>query len=79
LSKQGLGAYEIARELLEKKGPLSKDRWDDAVNLFGMDGALGLLHYIGVYSSISILVNGLGRSIQLLYALRGQLEIFSMP
>ena len=59
LSDQGLAAYEVARELLEKKGPLSKDRWDSAVNFFGMDGALGLLYYVGVYSAVSVLVNGI--------------------
>jgi 4-carboxymuconolactone decarboxylase len=59
LSDRGQAAYEMAKELMEKKGPLNKDRWDDAVKLFGMDGALGILHYIGVYCSVSVLVNGI--------------------
>jgi len=57
LDEQSDAAYEVARELVEKKGPMSKGRWDDAVRIFGMDGALSLINYVGFYSYICMVVN----------------------
>jgi hypothetical protein len=50
-------AYDAARELLTKPGPLKKEIWDALVKEFSMQGALAVVHYVGNYAYASILMN----------------------
>lgn len=58
LDEQGIVAWKVARELVEGGKPLGKDKWDEAVRVFGEQGALGLLHYTGFYCYACVILNG---------------------
>ncbi|KIW07217.1 hypothetical protein, variant 3 [Verruconis gallopava] len=56
-------AYDVAIELLEgsgRRGRLSDEMWDKAVEAFGKRGALCLAHYIGYYAYACMLMNAAG-------------------
>lgn len=59
LNERCEAAYDVARYLLTTKGPLAQELWDRAVEAFGKDGAVGLLHYIGFYSYVCVALNGI--------------------
>ncbi|CZR57411.1 uncharacterized protein PAC_07300 [Phialocephala subalpina] len=52
-------AYNVAKELLTKPGPLKKESWDALVRKFGKQGALAVVHYVGNYAYASILMNAI--------------------
>lgn len=59
LDEQGSVAYDVAVELVDKKGPLGNEMWDRGVGAFGgKEGMLALVQYIGVYSFVSVYLNG---------------------
>lgn len=43
-------AYEATKYLITKPGPLPKELWGKATGAFGRDGALALVHYVGLYA-----------------------------
>ena len=51
-------AYDVAKSLCDNRGPLPGELWDRAVEVLGKDTTLALLHYIGFYSYVSIVLNG---------------------
>ncbi|CZR58871.1 uncharacterized protein PAC_08763 [Phialocephala subalpina] len=51
-------AFDATMELVGKPGPLAKERWDEVVKEFGEQGALALVHYVGLYAYTCILLNG---------------------
>ena len=50
-------AYNAAKELLTKPGPLKKESWDALVKEFGKQGTLAVVHYVGNYAYTSKLMN----------------------
>ncbi|KAI9637494.1 uncharacterized protein MKK02DRAFT_43420 [Dioszegia hungarica] len=57
-----LTAYKVA-VALQEKGPLSKELWDEALETFGRDGAISLVHYVGLYRYVATLLNGFDASV----------------
>lgn len=51
-------AYDVANYLVNERGPLPQVLWDRAVEAFGKDGAVSLLHYVGFYCYVSVALNG---------------------
>ena len=43
---------------LFKPGPLSKEIWDEAVRILGIQGMTTLVHYVGFYKYTSTILNG---------------------
>lgn len=58
MSEEGTLAYAVTTELLDKRGPLSKEKWDEALRVFGKSKTIGLLNYIGFYCNVAVLLNG---------------------
>jgi hypothetical protein len=56
-------AYDVAKSLCGNRGPLPGELWDRAVEVLGKDTTLALLHYIGFYSYVSIVLNGVDASV----------------
>ena len=56
-------AYDVAKSLVSKPGPLPSGLWDRAVGAFGRDGTIGLLHYIGYYCYVSVILNGVDAAV----------------
>lgn len=50
-------AFDVAKQLCATPGPLPQAYWDRCVKAFGRDGTLALVHYIGLYAYICILLN----------------------
>jgi hypothetical protein len=50
-------AFKIATELC-KPGPLGEKMWKEAVDTFGVSGATALVHYVGFYKYVAIILNG---------------------
>ncbi|KAF7194042.1 hypothetical protein HII31_04563 [Pseudocercospora fuligena] len=50
-------AYDIAKRLCSKPGPLPRSQWDESVKAFGKEGTLVLVHYIGFYAYLCIALN----------------------
>ncbi|KAF3080432.1 hypothetical protein TWF102_008357 [Orbilia oligospora] len=55
---QEQASWQIARALVEQKGPLPVELWSKAESLFGKAGAGALIHYAGFYAYTSIILNG---------------------
>ena len=56
-------AFDVANEMLRgsgSKGRLRDDVYNRAVELFGTEATLGLIHYVGYYSWACLLMNGAG-------------------
>jgi len=51
-------AFDATMELVKKPGPLKKESWDAVVKEFGKQGALALIHYVGLYMYTCVLLNG---------------------
>ncbi|KAK8200831.1 hypothetical protein M8818_006148 [Zalaria obscura] len=51
-------AYDAAKELCTKPGPLSEPTWQRIERHFGREGALALVHYVGFYAYTCLLLNG---------------------
>ena len=51
-------AFDAAMALCEEKGPLKRELWHGCVNEFGREGALALVHYVGLYAYTCVLLNG---------------------
>lgn len=58
LDDQARVAYIVTKQLLENPGPLIKKEWDEALRVFGEIQTVGLLNFIGFYSMVCLLVNG---------------------
>lgn len=58
LSEECEVAFDTAIELTQKRRPLSTEMFERAVGTFGRRGTLALIHYVGLYSYTSILLNG---------------------
>lgn len=52
-------AYDVTQHLLTHKGPLPQRLWDRSIEVLGRDGTVGLLHYAGLYSYVSMALNGM--------------------
>ena len=52
-------AYDVAKHLVSKTGPLPQNLWERSVEAFGKDGTVGLLHYIGYYCYMCVILNGM--------------------
>lgn len=50
-------AWEVANAL-GQPGPLSQEIWDFGIQTIGKDGMMSLIHVIGFYQYISVLLNG---------------------
>ncbi|TGJ68634.1 hypothetical protein EYR41_007673 [Orbilia oligospora] len=57
-TQQEEASWQIARALVEQKGPLPVELWSKAESLFGKAGAGALIHYAGFYAYTSIILNG---------------------
>ncbi|KAK5173836.1 uncharacterized protein LTR77_002517 [Saxophila tyrrhenica] len=51
-------AFDVALRLSTTPGPMPQQLWDRGAAVFGKDGLVALLHYIGFYSHVSMLMNG---------------------
>ena len=58
LGREESVAFDVSLELVSRKGPLGKERWDEAVGCFGREGALVLFQYVGLYAYTCVLLNG---------------------
>ena len=58
LSEKCSVAYDIAKRLSSTPGPMPDELWQMALAVLGKDETVGLLHYIGFYSYISMFMNG---------------------
>lgn len=58
IDQQGSVAFDAAMELVRKPGPLGKEMWEKLMAEFGQEGALALVHYVGVYAYTCVLLNG---------------------
>ena len=52
-------AYDVAKTLCSKPGPLSQQLWDKAMEVFGKNATIGLVHYIGFYCYICVGLNAI--------------------
>jgi len=52
--------YDITIEIHNRNFPLSEELWLEGVRALGREGVLSLLHYIGHFSHLSIVLNGCG-------------------
>jgi hypothetical protein len=50
-------AWDVANAL-GQPGPLSQEIWDLGLQRIGKDGMMSLIHVIGFYQYISVLLNG---------------------
>ncbi|KAF3903987.1 hypothetical protein AA313_de0201530 [Arthrobotrys entomopaga] len=57
-TEQELVSWEVARTLVTKKGPLSRELWIRTEKAFGKAGAGALIHYAGFYAYTCVLLNG---------------------
>ena len=48
----------MCMELVTKKGPLRRERWNEVVETFGREGGAALLQYVGLYAYTCVLLNG---------------------
>lgn len=58
LSEDGKAVYDAAYELVHGRGPLSQSVWDSLVDQISKAGATALVHLVGLYSYIAIILNG---------------------
>ncbi|KAK0253120.1 hypothetical protein LTR01_005593 [Friedmanniomyces endolithicus] len=57
MSEVGNLAYETAYFLLNVRGPLSQELWDQCLRAFGKEGTVGLVHYVALCTWTSIALN----------------------
>ncbi|KAK5744365.1 hypothetical protein LTR17_002075 [Elasticomyces elasticus] len=50
-------AYDLAHHLLEIRGPLPQDLWDKGNAAFGLEGTIGLVHYVSLLAWTSMGMN----------------------
>lgn len=50
-------AYDVARRLATVMGPMPRELWDRAVGVFGLEGMVGIVHWIGMYANVSMMMN----------------------
>jgi hypothetical protein len=50
-------AYRCAKHLLETRGPLTQELWDECVESFQLEGTIGLVHYVALLSWTSLTLN----------------------
>ncbi|KAL9087312.1 MAG: hypothetical protein Q9159_003732 [Coniocarpon cinnabarinum] len=58
LDKMSAMAYDVAHEILECPGPLSDSTWNDGCHVLGKEGMTALVHYVGAYSYLCVVLNG---------------------
>lgn len=51
-------AFDAAIKLASNPGPLKKESWDNLVEKLGEQGALAVVHYVGLYAYTCVLLNG---------------------
>ena len=59
LSEAGSVAFDVARYLVSKPGPLPKELWDRAIEAFGNEGTVALVHYVGAYAYTCVILNAM--------------------
>lgn len=52
-------AYDVAKYLISKPGPLPRELWEKSVEAFGKDATVGLLQYVGYYCYVCVILNGM--------------------
>lgn len=57
LDEQCEVAFEVARELAGKHGPMADATWKKAEGAFGKEGAAALIQYVAIYGYTCILLN----------------------
>ncbi|KAE9381524.1 hypothetical protein N431DRAFT_425097 [Stipitochalara longipes BDJ] len=50
-------AFDASMELVSRKGPLGKERWDEVVDTFGIESAAALVQYVGLYAYAFVFLN----------------------
>ena len=50
-------AYDIAHHLLDVRGPLPQDLWEKGNTRFGLEGTIGLVHYVSLLAWTSMGMN----------------------
>lgn len=50
-------AYDIAKRLCSRPGPLPQEYWNRSVKAFAKDGTIALVHFIGFYAYLCIALN----------------------
>jgi 4-carboxymuconolactone decarboxylase len=63
LDEQCEVAFDCGLELAKGGVPLSESNWDRSQKVFGQKGTAALIHYIAVYSSVCVLLNGVDASV----------------
>lgn len=52
-------AYEAAKYLVGTPGPLPKELWERSMKVFGKQGTVALVHYVGAYAYTCIMLNAM--------------------
>lgn len=59
LNEQCSLSYDAARYLVDTPGKLSQELWDSCVSMFGKEGTVALVHYVGAYAYTCIVLNAM--------------------
>ncbi|KAK4962470.1 hypothetical protein LTR10_000096 [Elasticomyces elasticus] len=52
-------AYDVATHLAKHPGPLPQELWDRSMKALGKEGTVALVHYVGFYAYICIVLNAI--------------------
>lgn len=52
-------AFDVTKYLANTPGPLPQDLWNRAVSVLGKQGTISLVHYVGFYAYICIVINAM--------------------
>jgi alkylhydroperoxidase family enzyme len=52
-------AFDATAYLVSKPGPLPKELWDRCIKVFGKEGTVALVHYVGGYAYTCIVLNAM--------------------
>lgn len=58
LKEEGKAVFDVAYELAYGSGPLSQEKWDNAIRLIGKEATTAVVHYVGFYSYVSMVLRG---------------------
>ena len=59
LNEQCSIAFDVAKHLCSKPGPLPKQLWDKSVEVLSRDTTVGLVHYVGFYCYACVALNAI--------------------
>lgn len=58
LTEEGKAVFDVAYELASGSGPMAQETWENAVRLIGKDATTAVVHYVGFYSYVSVILRG---------------------